>query len=76
MNWLPNTNPNLLAVMDDGESLVPIIGWLAMGMPYGPGLGVAVTGHPVTVVFDRASGRVFSHSRSWTSLLHYRDDNG
>lgn len=72
MNLLPNNNPNLVGV-DNDDSFVPVTGWLASGHSR-THLGCAVTGHPVAVVLDLTTGRVFSHHRSWSSLLHYRDD--
>jgi hypothetical protein len=75
-HWIPNTNPDLVGVFDDGDLLVPIVCWPQTCPPYLGYLGRTVTGQLATVVLDRATGQVVSVAKVWESLTHYRDDNG
>lgn len=74
--WIPNTNPDLVGVLDGGKLLVPIVCWPASCPTYIGCMGRTVTGHLVNVVLDRATGQVFTIAKAWESLSHYRDDNG
>ena len=71
MSWIPNANPNLVAVLDDGEGLAPIIAWPPT-LYEGYGLGRTVTGALVSVIMDRESGFVFGRGIVWPSLTAYR----
>jgi hypothetical protein len=71
MNWIPNTNPNLVGVFNGGDLLVPILSWRT-GRAINGVTGLAVTGQTATVILDRKSLQVFSASHAWLSLAHYR----
>lgn len=69
---IPNTNPDLVGVFDDGDSFVPIIAWEIEPDTHSV-IGVGVAGERVRIVLDQATGLVFSQTCIWRNLFHYRE---